>query len=430
VSYWILHIADPHFGQSHFHDVDPDEIARHHAMEIKGMLVGFDRSSFHAIVLSGDLTFRYNIAGFQAAQRFIEYLSDLIPAKALIVVPGNHDVDIGPRPPVGQVSVPLEKHVAEEKYRDFLAQVSTHVGAPNPWLCMVRRFENEGEPGLVVAGINSCRVERYDAQGWGYVGLDQIERIGSQLLNPPHGAPAARDGDLVVAVVHHNLLPVWDMPLHELAKVTGDRKLSFTLDAASLLTALDNLGVAVLLHGHTHVLAPRQVRGYGSEDDEPLKILGAGSFGLFHASCRDHHLQILQVDSNWITSHDVVCGGHIRNAQREWHRKHTKIGIGRRWNRARVKRALAGIRDAASDARWDWEAMHSWSRVRARSDASRWPAVRAGIVDSVRRLPRGTNITEDEVEQAITILLFKSPPAEEHLTGLTLQEYLVQRLRP
>ncbi len=65
MSYWILHLADPHFSRSHFYDQNPEVIGRNHAVEVKDKLRDSDllRSPFHVLVLSGDFTFAHDPRG-------------------------------------------------------------------------------------------------------------------------------------------------------------------------------------------------------------------------------------------------------------------------------------------------------------------------------------------------------------------------------
>ena len=431
MSYWVLHIADPHFSRSHFNDSDPAAIGRRHAMEVKDQLREHDlsRDPFHALVLSGDYTFAYDPKGFVAAAKFVAVLSDLVQPQAIVLIPGNHDVDISNCLPIGKFSVPVEKEQAEKKFREFLEAVQKYVKTPNLFLSMSLRVENKGQPGLVLLGMNSCRVERWDAQGWGYVGLDQVRELGSQLVSPRVGGAPAKEGDVVIGITHHNLLPVWDLPLVEMMVLPGQRKLSFTVDSASVLHALNDLGVAALLHGHTHVISPKHVVGYGKEDEGSTMVFGAGSLGLWHPSCKSHHIQVLQIDPESIRVHDLTCEAHQRNKERTWIAAIPRdVKIFRRWNRLRGQRALLAMAKAAGDANLAWESMDSWSRLRAYSDATRWPGVLAQIHQDVRELPRGADATLARIQELIRILLFDAPPDEESISGLTLQEYLLQRL--
>jgi 3',5'-cyclic AMP phosphodiesterase CpdA len=431
MSYWVLHIADPHFSRSHFHDVDPAVIGRRHAAEIKDQLREHNlaRDHYHALILSGDFTFAYHPSGFLAAAKFVAELADCVQPRAIVLIPGNHDVDISDCLPIGKFSVPVERRQAEKKFREFLESIRQYVKAPDRFLSMSLRLENEGQPGLVLLGLNSCRVEQRDAQGWGYVGMDQVRALGSELLSARTGGASAKEGDVIIGITHHNLLPVWDVPLAEMMVLPGQRKVSFTVDSASVLHALNDLGVAALLHGHTHVISPKYVVGYGDEDIHPTMVFGAGSLGFTHPSCKGHHLQALAVDADTIKVHDLTCSSHQRNKPRLWARApEREVKIFRRWNRQRAERALKAIDEAAGLANLDWEAMESWSRLRAYSDSVRWQGTIEEIHQDVRGLPGGADATRAQILESIRSLLFNAPPDEESLSGLTLEQYLLQRL--
>lgn len=429
MSYWILHIADPHFSRSHFDDPDPLVIGRNHAAEIKNQLQKHNlaREMWHALVLSGDFTFAQSAKGFTAATQFVSDLADLVKPRAIILIPGNHDVDLGDALPVGNASIPVEKAIAEAGFRAFLNSVREHINGSDVYLSMSLRLENPGEPGLVLMGLNSCRVERWDAPGWGYVGLDQVRAIVQELLS---GGAAAKEGDAVIAVLHHNPLPVWDLPMGEMLVLPGQRKLSFMLDSPSILAALNDLGVAALLHGHTHVVSPKHVVGYGDEDDQPTMVFGSGSLGLFHLDRNRHHIQALEIDSETIRTYDLTCEAQERNLEaRPWERtRDREVKIRRWWDRRRVQRALDAMRHGVDLAQADWEIMHSWSRLRAYPDPMRWPSVLDEIHQEVRDFPEGSSATREQVLRQIQALLFDEPPDKESITGLTLQEYVVQHL--
>jgi 3',5'-cyclic AMP phosphodiesterase CpdA len=436
MSYWVLHIADPHFSRSHFDDKDPSTIGRNHAIEVKDVLREHDlsRERFHALVFSGDFTFAYEPRGFTAATAFVKELSNLAEPGAIVVIPGNHDVDISNCLPIGRFSVPVEKTLAEAKFRGFLdtieqeRRVGGNATAPDRFLSMPLRVEIAGQSGLVLLGMNSSRVERWDAQGWGYVGLDQVRELGMQLL--AEDSPA-KEGDVVVGITHHNLLPVWDLPLGEVMRLPGQRKLSFTVDSASVLHALNDLGVAALLHGHTHVISPKHVRGYGGEDERSTMVFGAGSLGLWHPSCEGHHIQLLEINSTTISIHDLTCEtkDHQRNGPRLWTpAAKQEVEIYRWWNLDRAQRALKAMRPKARAAEIDWLAMESWSRLRAYFDTERRARTLDQIHSDVQALPGGESATREHIQELIQMLLFESPPDEESLSGLTLQEYLLDRL--
>ncbi len=232
----------------------------------------------------------------------------------------------------------------------------------------------------------------------------------------------------MIAITHHNLLPVLDLPLSDMMYVPGQRKLNVTVDSASVLHALNDLGVAALLHGHTHVVSSKHVVGYGSEDDQSTMLLGAGSLGLVHPSCGGHHIQVLEIDSKAIRINDLTCQAHQRNQSRSWERGgQREVKISRWWNRSRAERAVKAMASGAGTALLDWEAMHSWSRLPACSDQARWPRVLSQIFRDVHELPGGGRATPERIDELIRNL-FIAPPGEVYLAGLTLQEYLLQRL--
>jgi hypothetical protein len=235
----------------------------------------------------------------------------------------------------------------------------------------------------------------------------------------------AQEGDAVMAFLHHHLLPVWDLPCSELMVPPGQRKLSFTVDAAAVLNAFNDIGVSALVHGHTHTRSMKRVQGYGKEDDQLTMVLGAGSLGLSHHSCPQHHIQIIEVDGATIRTYDLTCPKTTRNEGRDWSLTKWNTKIARWWDSVRARRAISAMKRNVDLAEADWEIIDSWSRLRAHSDATRWPAERAEIYRLVREVPDGASLTEQEVGRRIQNLLW-NPPNWENLTGLTLQEYLAK----
>ncbi len=443
MSYWVLHIADPHFGRSHFNNDDPKLIALHHSAEIKQQLGEHNllQDPFDALVISGDFTFAYEERGFVAAAHFVTDLAPLVAprhphdaesARPIVLIPGNHDVDIGTTLPLGTGSLPVERDKVEARFRKFLHDLGPLIQQPNDFLSTTLRLETPGEPGLVLMGMNSCRVERSDAQGWGYVGLDQVHAIArSVLIGDKHGHKRARDGDMVVAITHHHLLPVWDMPLADLLHLPDQRKVSFTLDSASVLHALTDLGVAALLHGHTHVISPKHVVGYGNQGGESTMVFGSASLGLFHPTCTNHHIQVLEFDSKEIRVHDLTSPAARRNQTRLWQREpERKVAISRHWDRHTAQAALNRISNESSykEACFDWARAISWARLRAYFDGHRWPSVLDEIHREVQQFPDARNVEKDRIHQLIQAMLFDHPPSYEDLSGLTLQECVLKRL--
>jgi predicted phosphodiesterase len=426
--YRILHIADPHFTNSHFLTGNPSDIGDRHARELIGQLEKHEllSTSFDAMVLSGDFTFRFAAEGFVAAEEFIQQLSYLVRPKGIVVIPGNHDIDLKQPIPIKELRLPTPKPEAEEKFRAFLARIEPHIGTPNQHLSMVTRID--GKPGLVIVGLNSCRVERMDAQGWGYVGMDQIDNIGRKLLS----ADGAKDGDIVLAVTHHNLLPIWDLGLQVLGYAPDKRKFSFTMDAGSVLSFLADLGIGALLHGHTHVQSVKRVEGYGSNDGKngPMLVLGAGSLGI--AGLRDdppHHCQIIEIEDGLVKFLDLSCLVYPRNTPRIWDATPPVLGgsIFAFWEGKKAKSALTAHLAKSKTASFDYQNMQSWSELRARElGPHAWNEVIDRLYEMVHKMEPAA--TRDKVLQTVEDLL-SNPPPEHEICNWAVESYIARKLK-
>jgi 3',5'-cyclic AMP phosphodiesterase CpdA len=392
--YRLLHIADPHFSECHFQQGTPSEIGKNQAKELEDALIEEldNHGPLDAIILSGDFSFACRPTGFEAAVVFIQRIARLAPRGNLLILPGNHDIDLSQQVPFGDLSLPTSKAEAEARFRDFLARVADYVAVPNHYLCNVIRIEGEGKPALILAGLNSCRMERYDAQGWGYIGADQIHHVYTKLLNYPALETRAKRGDLILAVTHHNLLPIWDIALRVLYQPPEKRKFSFVMDAAGTLNFLADLGVGAMLHGHTHVQSEKRVQGYGSGDsrENPLLILGTGTLGVAgQPASTPHHFRIIEIGRDFLKYRDFTANPCLPDSQRRWNRGSLSRGfvLRCRWDAETVKKVLKMSRAAAETARFDSENLESWSVLRVKAlDKAAWPHVRSGLCSRVRAI--------------------------------------------
>lgn len=422
--YRILHIADPHFGNCHFAGNDPSDIGGDHAKELKDTLKSKHLNShFDAIILSGDFSFCCRPEGFRAAVAFVDSIAKLTSRGGLVVIPGNHDIDLGEAALVGKLRVPAPKDVSERCYRDFLGEIGSrdfglHLCPPNRWLMSSTRVQHKGDPGLVIAGLNSCRVERRDAQGWGYIGLDQIHHLASRLLDK------AEEGDFILAVMHHNPLPIWDIGLEVLVHPPERRKFSFVMDAGGVLKYLSDLGIGVLLHGHTHDQSIKQVDGYGTSDRTragSIRILGAGSLGV-HRGREDppHHFQIIELDlPEWrMYVQDLTALDQQKGVSREWDLyKPRTLALTSFWKTEQAQEAMKAHRTRSGLASRDSQITESWSRLwikEKRTDD--WPR-------ELRELSRRVGLPEARVA-AIVEGICQDPPNEYQLCSYSLEEWI------
>jgi Calcineurin-like phosphoesterase len=431
--YRLLHIADPHFSECHFLDGAPFDIGRRHAQELEEVLIQHERlrTAFDAIILSGDFSFVCRKSGFEAAAIFVERISRFVRPGGLLVLPGNHDIDLSKQVALGGLSLPTSKAEAEGPFREFLAAIAKYVGAPNHYLSRIIRIQGHGKPGLVLAGLNSCRVERYDARGWGYIGADQIYDLYSRLYNGSHETQTQK-GDLVLAVTHHNLLPIWDVDLRVLFRPPEKRKFSFVMDAGGTLNFLSDLGISALLHGHTHVPSEKRVYGYGSGDRTEYRnlILGTGSLGIAKQRIAlPHHFRIIEIDDGSLLQYeDFTADLCPPNTLRTWRKsKMTRpLPLMAWWEADRVRKELEMHNAAAHTARFDSENLESWSLLRVKAlQPNLWPGVFSGLCQRVRKIrPRAT---DEAISLAVESILERSP-SDDQLRNFTLEQIVVVRM--
>lgn len=378
--------------------------------------------------------------GFDAAVEFIEQLSRQLTYRTILVVPGNHDIDRSTPVAIKELSLPTPQEEAEERFRAFLGRLKRFDGQINEHLSMVTRVERRGRNGLVLVGLNSSRVERSDTRGWGYVGADQTGAVGRALLDAKRG-DRAKEGDWVVAIMHHNPLPVVDVGLQVLSGTPDRRKFSFVMDAGRTLSFLADLGIGLLLHGHTHVRSNKRVEGYGTVDLWDTKnsyldstfILGAGSLGdvtkLHAVRANDplHHFQVIELDSDQqlLSCLDLTCPSYDRGKPRKWNLKKTGGRVyGNFWNPERAEKALA-LREVQSlEAARHYEIMQSWSVLRAKKlQQDTWPSVLAALHDRVCTTAAPLQVRPPELDRVTEVVedIFEHPPTEYDMSEWTLE---------
>jgi 3',5'-cyclic AMP phosphodiesterase CpdA len=189
----LLQISDPHFGTEQV----PVLQALH---ELAAAL------SPDLVVLSGDITQRARRAQFDAARRFVDRLG----ARALIAIPGNHDL-----PLITNVVTRLAAPYANYRHAFGQALEGTH--------------ETEQ---LLVQWLNTTRPWRHKH---GELSAEQISRVSDRL----RGATPAQ---LRVVVLHH---PIWALRASDEANlVRGHRE---------AIAAWTDAGVDLVLGGHIHL---------------------------------------------------------------------------------------------------------------------------------------------------------------------------------
>jgi len=427
----VIHIADLHFGRGH-QVLSPAELGNRYAEELEDQWRRHDliSSPLDALVLSGDFSFECRPEGFEAAATFVKRLSDLVRPHSILVVPGAHDIGRGASLTIGQYSLPIGKLDAERPFREFVRSLGNHVvNTPNTYLSAALRLARGDGRGVVILGLNTCRVERVNLNGCGYVGADQIYDVGQSCVRGP-----VQSGDLLIAVTHHNLVPIADVDFGLSGPIpipiTG-----FPVDAGSVLAFLADLGVVVTLHGHARVSLATSVGGYGSlatdPQDRPIISLGTGNFGVMNTTVPGHCCRLLEIT---IPDHgeaslkwrDFSSSGGSPTAARRWVSKVSRpVVLNRFWDPRRAQETIRSTEWAALLARIDWEFVESWSILRAKSQLPKdWPRVQEDLYKRVKDL--APNVTFQDVQDA-TEQIFQSPPSGDIVEGLTLQEYIAAR---
>lgn len=251
----ILHLSDLHLGDADAWERNTDDkvglvpqdentrlsVIRTSLMAVKRYLIK-EGLELNAIVVSGDITSRYDTTGFA---RFGQVLDEvkLAPTKQIVAVPGNHDVDWEQEPG------------APEKYARFLEHTRAQ-GMRTP-LCDGVDFSGdpadcEAEPVLM---LSDCVLVAVNSANWCGVRLGttrrnravyDIARVSEPQLDRLTDTLRAHEtsGLVRIAVLHHHLLPV-----------TEDEEVkpfeSFT-NLARLRAWLRQHNFHVVLHGHKH----------------------------------------------------------------------------------------------------------------------------------------------------------------------------------
>lgn len=439
--YRILHIADPHFSYCHFKDGPPAEIGRRHADELEEVLDqnGLYPPRFDCIVLSGDFTFCGQDEGFEAAGAFVAKVSELTRPQSVVVIPGNHDIVLLNPVWIRNLYLPASSDEADERFRQFLASIQQYTSPTSEWLTGSYRVRRSGLPGLFVEGLNSCRVERRDAQGWGYIGVDQLYQLGQKLIEGPQQGRPQR-GDVVIVVIHHNPLPIWDLGLDVTRNPPEKRKFSFVMDAAGLLNFLSDLGVTVLLHGHTHTQSTKVVDGYSSADVprfSPMWVLGAGSFALKRrAKDPPHHFQIVEIEKDpydlKLTYQDVKSDSVGEEGQRIWRvmdRRGTVL-LTSTWDPDSAKEALKLRPYEKYSVALRMEIIDTWSVLRAkRLDPGNWQNVFSGICDRTMEGATELGVRNPTTLEIRKILqgIFEDPPSDHEICNFRLEQIILKR---
>lgn len=231
----------------------------------------------HAILVTGDVTDSAAWPEFELAQQSLNSLR-VEPggdSQKFRIVAGNHDRFLyrgnGPPPGLGWLSrrhwprdksarfdkaFPGALQVTPRTHCDMLLCASTANRAPVDWR-------------IRIIGFDSSAHTQWFSQG--AVGSADIGMAAKSAAN-------ATEHDLVIALVHHHILPIPAVERRKLADGGLMKLLDATglLNAGALMEALSRTQVDLVLHGHEH--AEHQARFTGSDElATSVALLSAGS---------------------------------------------------------------------------------------------------------------------------------------------------------
>jgi len=284
-STYIVHLSDLHFSTKHHSfTLEPDGVRRPLVTLLADDLKDVGKGKPPAaVIISGDLTWQGRPEEFDLAYDFINNLQSItgLEPQHFVIVPGNHDIQWSKQRGDKyhkEKKVTAVSEAAEKNYRQFFER--TLACAPNAFFAMGRRYILGNYIAVDIVGLNSSRLEQKHFAGYGYVGLEQVDKAA--------GAMGWQREDHRVRcrmlILHHHLAPV--TPEEEVT--TYDRIYSLTLDSGQLVYRTLELGVDLVAHGHMHQpfasSVSRAARGSSFPPSRTFAIHGAGSAG----AKRDH----------------------------------------------------------------------------------------------------------------------------------------------
>jgi hypothetical protein len=350
----------------------------------------------------------------------------------ILLAPGNHDVHLEPIAPLKDVLLPPSIGVQQRPFRTFTSRLGTAVIQPDRYGASHVCIPKAGALDMIIAAFNSTRAECRDAQGMGWVGLDQIARRMRCVLRDP----AAKEGSILVAALHHHVLPIGNVPIEVLRRPAAQRGVSFTLDSSEITNVLVRMGFAVLLHGHTHESFYRVVSGFEcKEHSSPdLVIAGTGSFSLKHPIQKKHEFHLMSFRK--LHGQERLLWELYRFTRAadtpndEWSCEDRKMAYpdAGHWNRHRVSSLLHSNEMVARLRLIEAQVanLRQWSRLRILHTGDL--IARQRLLASFQRLwaGKGLFLTRCAIEQILEVTFSAQPPTAEQMVSFDPGDYWKQ----
>ena len=298
----ILHLSDIHLGTT------PQAEVYYSQLETD-LLHGVERKQLDYLVLNGDMADRATVSDYEAAQLLIDRIVKRFRLKrsAIIIVPGNHDVDYSSskpaygrfafdpilaedsgkrsiKQPEGQILCD-DEHVYQRRFANFAHFFQAIRKKPYPLLsseqALIWQFPNHK---LLFLGLNSAvEIDHH------YEKRAIIDRLA--LASVLQQLTGKYDDWLKIAVWHH--------------PVQGSEAMN-----AEFIEQLTMRGFQICMHGHIH----EAIEDYHKYDDRRgVRVIGAGTFG---APVRQQTVGI-PLQYNLITLNPMLCTVQVDTRKKE-----------------------------------------------------------------------------------------------------------------
>jgi len=281
-TFYLLHLSDFHFGAEGKQDkwlMDAGTWARHLIEDIERMNI--DRVD--AIVISGDVTHGCQTGQFKAAAAFLKSLTERfgLGGDSLVIVPGNHDVDLE----ASRDGFEFKEGAAADQREKRIVRYEGHGGgyrtptAPAygnrfvPFSKFYRKVTGKNfsspdyedqwslhpfhEQRVLILALNSAWDVNHITKGWVSIHQGALDKALSS-VNKEY------DDYLKICVWHH---PYGIAP--DECRIKEDR----------VPKDLANNAFRIILHGHLHkdskLVCPYDRDAFGCK----MEVLGAGTFG-------------------------------------------------------------------------------------------------------------------------------------------------------
>ena len=308
----ILWLTDLHFSDCNNQHAFGDRFS---SQPLQELVENQFKEKLHALIVSGDMTWRASSSEFVETSKFYTYLcsNTKLAFDKIGFCPGNHDLAFAGELTEEQKAA-LEKYqtiqrgdrastlklsneeigslqaiepcdVSKEQYELHFKQVVS--ASPDEYLSMGKKFLINQQRPVDICFLNSNRMKQYKYlfQGNGRIGEDQRHNAAKKMgWEIPKAYGAIR-----IVVLHHNLLPVQ----YNSTPYIGSSPGSYVYDSQATLKWCYEHDVDVILHGHTHQRSIIKVEDCSSELKKSIWIVGLGSTSAHHSHLIPGHLNQL-----------------------------------------------------------------------------------------------------------------------------------------